>query len=202
MELNADADTLLVQAGWTRAIFLDITERGEPSLMGELSTNSMYYGNMASGVSSSNTLSYYDNSGVYCYDRNDTGEYSIVYSHKGSFVSERNGLANYSGGVLAIYNDGYVIFDPNTIKTTPLTSLDIIKIKGKFLRGKPIVSGDTMVVSYGYGNQVSIVDISDISNPVMQVQFSVYGNPDVATIAENSILIPPRHGGLLRLVKH
>ena len=201
LELNYDADTLLIQAGWVRAIFLDITKRSEPTVISELSTKSMYYGNMASGISSSSTLSYYDNSGVYCYDRSDSGEYSMIYNHKGAFISERNGLANYSEGVLAIYNDGYVIFDPRSINDTPLTSLNIIKIKGKFLRGKPIISGNTLVVSYGYGNQVSIVDISDICNPIMQTQFSVYGNPDVATITENGILIPLRHGGLLRVVK-
>ncbi|MDD6395015.1 MAG: hypothetical protein PUB37_02380 [Firmicutes bacterium] len=201
LEVNSSQDTLMVQAGWTRCALFDITDKETPVLIKIFTTGSMYYDNMASSMSNSDVLTYSDNAGLYCYSRGDDGNYSLSYSCKKNIISERNGIANFEHGILAIKDDGYIYFDPETIGTSDLSKLSVIKIKNKYLRGKPVIFDNTMVVSYGTSNQISVVDISDIDNPVLKAQFTVYGNPDVATITEDYILVPLRNGGLLKLTE-
>ncbi|MGN0384244.1 MAG: LVIVD repeat-containing protein, partial [Eubacterium sp.] len=71
LEVCYDTNTLMVQAGWNRIILLDISEKSNLSLINEITTGSMYYGNLAVGTATSSVLTYCDNLGVYCYGLSD-----------------------------------------------------------------------------------------------------------------------------------
>jgi len=101
--------------------------------------------------------------------------------------------------VVALKNQGYVYYDPTETEGEALSSLPLIKIQDVILRGKPVIKDTLMVVSYGYGHTIFLVDISDLDNPSLIESIEVIGNPDVAEITEDYILIPLRNEGLLML---
>ncbi len=58
-----------------------------------------------------------------------------------------------------------------------------------------------MVVSYCYGKEVTIVDISDLDNPKLISQLTIDASLDLAEITDNFIIIPMRNDGALVLKK-
>jgi hypothetical protein len=201
LELSGDKTAILAQSEWTKASVVDISDKRNPKIVTTIKTSSMYCDNLASGTPITNALSFYDAAGMYCYEKDASGEYVSTFTYKGSLVSERNGIANYNGGILMICSNGYITFDPKTTDASTLNTIPVVKIENTPLRGKPAIYSNTMVISDAYTNQVTIVDISDVENPVLVSQFAVSSTPDVATITNDYILIPLRNGGLLKLSK-
>ena len=123
------------------------------------------------------------------------------YEYKKNFISELNGFCYLKDKILILKNNGYIIFDKSMINDD-ISEIETIKLtSGEYLRGKPIVKNDTMVVTDAFTKEISIVDISNVEQPILKTRISVYGSPDIALVEDDYIIIPLRNGGLIKLIK-
>lgn len=198
IELSADENFLLCQTGFTRISTVDVTDKTNPVMVSSVSSSTMYYRNICQGVIA-NKYNMYSDAGKITFYGNESGklEKSLVLSN--SLSAESNGMAAFGDNVIAIYKNGYVCFNPNT-DSSSLSSLTVHKIPGvSVLKGKPVIYGNIMAVSYFGDGTVTIIDIEDIDNPKLILKFKIDGCVDVADISENFILIPLRNDGILKL---
>lgn len=199
ISLCGDKEHIIAQAGFSRACIINVVNPEKPVIEDTVSVGSMYSRNLCAdnviaqgngeltGVFSSSTINWY----------NSLGE--LYASMNNELTGESDGAAAVGEYVVALKDQGYVYFNPMETHESDLGELPIIKIDGVILRGKPVIKDDLMVVSYGYGHTIFLVDISDIGNPVLIESIEVEGNPDIAEITDDYILIPLRNQGLLML---
>ena len=197
--MSGDGKHIIAQAGFSRICIIDVSNPSVPVIVDIDSIGSMYSRNLCAGnvVTSSQgeltavfgrgTINWYDSRG------------SLYNSTANSLTGESDGAAALGNLVLALKDQGYVYYDPTKVEEDALDTLSVIKIEDVILRGKPVIKDDLMVVSYGYGHTIFLVDISDLDNPSLIESIEVIGNPDVAEITEDYILIPLRNEGLLML---
>lgn len=196
----SDGKSLLAQAGWTRVAIIDVSDPEKPTIIKNVTTGTMYYRNLSSGLLNNEYIGVFDRNKITWYG-NDADEQ--VYQWNNSINTEPNGTAVKDSMAITIWNNGYVYYEPATTTQDDLNNLKTIKVPGaKYLKGKPIINGNLMIVSFGYGKQITLLNISDIDNPVLIAQFDVEGNPDIATFSGDEILVPLRHGGILKLQKN
>ena len=201
IETCTNSNYVMVQAGVNKLIILDVSDINLPKLVIEKTTGSMYYGNLMTSDGNNETLWYYDNSGIYAYTENNNGDLEVLYEYKKNFISELNGFCYLKDKILILKNNGYIIFDKSMINDD-ISEIETIKLtSGEYLRGKPIVKNDTMVVTDAFTKEISIVDISNVEQPILKTRISVYGSPDIALVEDDYIIIPLRNGGLIKLIK-
>lgn len=197
--LCGDKMHVIAQAGFSKVCTVDVSNPEDPTVSDLKSVGSMYSRNLCIGnvttdsvgelsaVFSSGTIDWYDSYG------------NLYASMTNKLTGESDGAAAIGNQVVALKDQGYVYYDPTQVTEDALSSLPVVKIDGVILRGKPIIYDDLMVVSYGYGHTIFLVDISDIDTPSLIESIEVVGNPDVAEITEDYILVPLRNEGLLML---
>lgn len=191
---------ILVQAGWTIATLVDVSDSKNPIVLDKMNLGLMYSRNLCSGNIQQGKKQY---SGVFSRNKvvwyDETGK--EIVEMPVALVSESDGAAAFGDKVLVLNNRGYMVFDPISINEDDLNEFPHYYIDNIKLRGKPSVHDDLLVVSYGYGKKITIVNIKDVENPELIANIEVEGTPDVAEITDDAIYIPLRRNGLLILKK-
>ena len=177
---------------------IDVSDPRNPIIENEMSPGLLYSRNLCNGNVLQNGISYsavFSRNRMVWYD----GDGNEVVNYPVNLVAESDGASSLGDKVLVMNNRGYLVFDPLTIDESSIESLQNYGIEGEYLRGKPSIYEDLMVVSYGYGKKIFLVDIQNIEEPELIAQTDVEGNPDIAEITDDTIYIPLRRGGLLVL---
>lgn len=200
MSLTADENYIIAQGGFSRICTIDIRNKNKPIICSLASGGSMYYRNICQGLIADKYTAVCDNGKINLFE-SDGNSLTIAKTLTNSVGSETNGMAAYKNQIVAVYNNGYVYFNPMT-ETQKLSTLPLHKVSGiSYLRGKPVIYGDIMIVSYCYGKEITIVDISDLDNPKLISQLKIDASLDLAEITDNFIIIPMRNDGALVLKK-
>ncbi|MDY0165042.1 MAG: hypothetical protein RBS80_00775 [Thermoguttaceae bacterium] len=93
---------------------------------------------------------------------------------------------------------GYSFYKPLEDGDYP-ADLPVYQIAGgPAFRGKPAVRGNVLAACDRIEGDVTVVDISDLTEPLLIRAFQVSGNPDVPFIGDGFILIPAGYQGLIR----
>lgn len=202
LSIFEDGNYIAIQAGWTRLVIMNISNKEKPYIEKTISTGTMYYRNLCTGLVSGKYVGAFDRSNITWYSTDSEGNYYQYKKLKNGINAEMNGTVAVGENALAIYNNGYVYYNPETVDQDTLNNLNVYKVPGaKFLKGKLAIDGNTLIATYGYAKQITLIDIADIDNPVLISQFYVEGNPDVAHVSEDCILVPMRHNGILKICK-
>lgn len=200
LSLTADENYIIAQGGFSRICTIDIRNKNKPIIRSLASGGSMYYRNICQGCIADKYTAVCDNGKINLFE-SDGNSLTTVKTLTNSVGSETNGMAAYNDCIVAVYNNGYVYFNPMT-ENQKLSTLPLHKVSGiSYLRGKPVIYGDIMVISYCYGKEVTIVDISDLDNPKLISQLKIDASLDLAEITDNFIIIPMRNDGVLVLKK-
>ncbi len=200
LSLTADENYIIAQGGFSRICTIDIKDKHHPVICSLASGGSMYYRNICQGLIADKYTAVCDNGKINLFT-SDGNSLTTAKTITNSVGSETNGMAAYNNCIVAIYNNGYVYFNPMT-ENQKLSSLPLHKISGiSYLRGKPVIYGDIMIVSYCYGKEITIVNISDLDNPKLIAQLKIDASLDLAEITDNFIIIPMRNDGILILKK-
>ena len=198
LQVMGNGNHILAQAGWTFTAMIDVSDPRNPIIENEMSPGLLYSRNLCNGNVLQNGISYsavFSRNRMVWYD----GDGNEVVNYPVNLVAESDGASSLGDKVLVMNNRGYLVFDPLTIDESSIESLQNYGIEGEYLRGKPSIYEDLMVVSYGYGKKIFLVDIQNIEEPELIAQTDVEGNPDIAEITDDTIYIPLRRGGLLVL---
>ncbi|MCM1114002.1 MAG: hypothetical protein NC397_00740 [Clostridium sp.] len=198
--LNADENYIIAQGGFSRICTIDIKNKKHPVMNSMASGGSMYYRNICQGLIDGKYAAVCDNGKINLFEANSSN-LSVVKTLTNTVGTETNGMAAYNEYIVAVYNNGYVYFNPMTESRT-LSSLPLHKVSGiSYLRGKPIIYDNIMVVSYCYGKEVTIIDISDLDNPKLISQLKIDASLDLAEMTDEFIIIPMRNDGIFVLKK-
>lgn len=121
------------------------------------------------------------------------GEPSLVARTPTPRWKEENGISTSKNWVIMMVDEGYYYYDPS--RPEDVTAKTI----GVPVNGKSASNDSILVASGSMNGNIAILNIENIANPVVMEQFEINGNPDVAYIGDEMILIPCRYYGLLKL---
>lgn len=200
LQISEDGSRIIAQGD--KVYVLELVQNGSRYYMKSLyeeSFSGLYYRNVITGLVSDCLVAVQSSQDVKWWNLdNDSGE--VLEYTATTKLGESQNYAAYGDRCIAIYRNGYVVFDP-TEGEADFSALEVYRID-EDITGKAIVlDNNTLVVSKEYTGEVWIIDISDVTNPALIDKCTTDGSPDIAYGSENCILVPNRHGGLIRLTK-
>ncbi len=197
--LTGDGSYVIAEAAYHRFSIIDVRDVYNPMVV-DISkfgisddVGMMYYRSICNGLIDGKYVAI-SGSDDTDYFYSDNGELRLYGQQENKLYYRSNGCTAINGGSIQIADNGYYYID---ISNKVIS--EKIKIKGVNFEGKCIAKDNILVISSEYNGNIMIIDISDISNPVLIESVTINGNPDIAYIDGDSILIPCRYYGLLRL---
>lgn len=162
----------------------------------------MYFRNLSNSLVAGRYIGFYGNSSqTFWYDFGMNDDYDTPILVNDRFATSTIDMAGGydAAGDLALgtRSGGYVLYDPTDTTISAMNELTLHRGNGSF-SGKPSVHGDLLVTTDRIKGNIFLVDISDLTNPVLKETISVSGNPDVAVITDDTILIPLGRQGLIK----
>ncbi|NQT11325.1 MAG: hypothetical protein HQ582_01160, partial [Planctomycetes bacterium] len=104
------------------------------------------------------------------------------------------GTVPFGAGRLVVYGRGLLEVAPDDGR--PPSELRLRRIGKHSLRGKPVIEGSRLYVSDCRLGDISVVDVSDVDNPVLVEHFNVPGNPGRLLLHNGALVIPNGYEGL------
>lgn len=199
-----------------RMAVVDVSDLSKPQL-NQLAT----YGDKTAGIEGTNSASVYIRQIMQGFAQN---RYGVVYGYTGTayvidfgenFASEtpqvvktiKPGVGGVVGGLAAAgdkivaipaSSNRFLTFEPLDSKVDWTKASFIHELNGQILVGKPVVFGNTLVVSDIKNGHVVVADITDIYNPVLKASFDLNGNPNIAYANDEYVLLPMGYQGLMK----
>lgn len=179
---------------------IDMTDRCVPvemSFDGQKSIGLSYYRTLCNRALSNGWVGIYGDKEQHWYssENGTLRQVSILSSEAVNNIEK--GISAYKNLVLTMGTKGYYYFNPAT-DDAPV----FVPVEGATaMNGKSASSDSLLVTSDSRGGNVAIVNIQNIDRPRLVSQFKIQGNPDVAYVSDEMILIPCRYYGLLQLKK-
>lgn len=198
IQLTGDQRYLLAEASINSYRLIDVSNPMKPiasSLAPEKEVGLMYYRALCRGVVANKYVGIAGSNNQYWYESTNDG-LRLVSTIQNVLYSKSCGFAAAGDYCLSIFKNGYVYFDPLTGVFS-----ERVKIEGISFDGKCSINDGLLVISTSYNGKVQFVDINQIKSPKMIAQFTIPGNPDVAAFDGDSILLPCRYYGLLKITK-
>lgn len=155
----------------------------------------LYYRNICTGVVADKYMGVFGKTGI-CWYSYENGEIKALDPTENPYYREAGGMTAVGDKCVAITGGGYKYFKVGEDNASGLVTVSDTPIAGKAAN-----DGNTMVVSCSYDGTVTIIDISELDDPYLEARFTIEGNPDIAYVSDEMILIPCRYGGLLKLTK-
>ncbi|MDF1754474.1 MAG: hypothetical protein P1U89_16945 [Verrucomicrobiales bacterium] len=95
-------------------------------------------------------------------------------------------------------NGGYSLYEP--LRDGEYDSImPVFRLPGgKKFHGKPTLRGNTLVTCDRIDGEITILDVTELKKPKLIRQFSITGNPDLAYIGKDFVLIPAGRQGLIK----
>lgn len=105
--------------------------------------------------------------------------------------------------IAVLAEDSLIFYDPTdkTIKdVNALPRYTVKDLNGKIVnvRGKAICKNNILYLSERATGVFSIIDVSDIKNPILMQRYVINGSPDVAYAGDGYVLLPAGHSGLIK----
>lgn len=188
---------MIAQDGWTRIKTFDISDPYNIISIEDFSTGTMYLKNLINTSLDSGILGFESSKEIKIYSTaNNLSEMGAITN---VLYGERDGMCDYDGNIIAIKENGYVVFTEEDIKNnTDLSTLIVYSCGDDYkLKGKVTCFDGVMVVVDTVGKRIAVVNINDLTNPKITEYFSVDGNPMPAKITEEYIYVPLCYQGLL-----
>lgn len=196
IEITNNGKYIIAQASPYKHIIFDIENAKEIQLLNQANVGAMYYRNIVSGKIANKYIGVYGSNSICFYGEGMNTELVQAGYIENAFYHESNGMCAYGDLGIIITQGGYRYFDFNNNWYS-----DLIKINGIQLRGKCVCKDDTLVVTDSATGQITILDISESTNPKIVERFFIDGNPDIASFSDDTIIIPCRNSGVLILKK-
>ncbi|MGM9551696.1 MAG: LVIVD repeat-containing protein [Clostridia bacterium] len=211
--LTGDGKYAIVQSSWTKFEAIDLHNKYNPVLVKDVVskngavisidsiqiTGNMYYRNIVSGTVDGTVGIGGGKSTLWFESLGDRLKVKNTYSNK--FASEVNGSAVVKEGqeVLSIYNNGYVVYNPLTVNETPPNKEKFYVNKVR-LKGKVSINNDILVICNEPSGIIHVVNIADIESPYLEAYYELEESPGIALIEDDFILVPVRHGGIIKII--
>jgi len=193
---------VLVQDSWKTFHIAKITTKNtlswEKELTDGLAPGLLYNKNLVKG--SDDTAGIIGSNRIFWFTV-ENGDVRVVKEASDVLYNDKNGGVFLSDReMLFIYKSGYVIFDPLNITAEDAVSGIRYTVDDNNLCGKLSVAGDWLVVNYYPKNKILIVNISNPEHPYLVRKVNLLQMPGSAVECDGGILIPMRHGGIVKVI--
>lgn len=196
LEITKDGKLALVQAGYSKYRLIDCSDPYNLKLLDIPTDNSvgaMYYRNVCIGSIEGKYVGISGRKGInwFYYDEGNVRYLKDASERTGS---ERIGLASIGNQYLLISTNGYRVINPIDGATSSNYEID-----KNYFNGKCVVKNNLLVVTKEYSGNICVVDISDITNPLVIARINTDYITDIPCIVENTIYVPCRYNGILKI---
>ncbi len=211
--VTGDGNFAVVQSSWTKYELVDLRDINNPSLLSQVvekngktvSANSvtnvgnMYYRNIVTGTVDG-AVGIGGNTNMIWFESKN-GSLCVRTSYPNVLGAEINGNAVMQNGeeVLSIYYNGLVVYNPFDATETSLARLEPYYVSNVRLKGKISIKDKILAVCNAPSGVIQIVNIGDPTNPYLLASCNVEESPGIALIEDGYVLVPMRHGGIIRI---
>jgi len=197
--LTASGRYLISQNALSAYRILDMKDPTQPVRIDpptDITPGSMYYRNIVTGLVSGKYLGIYGRKNILWYAEDESGALRLesITDNSLAGLSEKRGAAAVGDRCLAVSTNGYRLLDPATNEVSTNYVVD-----EKRFNGKAVSDGRTLVVVRAYDGRVTLVDISSVLNPRVIAHAQLPAGADLPLIKGNTIFIPCRRYGLIKL---
>ncbi len=213
VEVTGDGNYAIAQSSSIKMELIDLRDKSMPSFVSEVvneagevigadaitRTGTMYYRNIVSGtvngvvgIGGGTNMMWFESK---------NGSLHVRNSYTNILNSETNGSAVMGNGkdILSVYSNGYVVYNPLTATETALRGLTKYHIANVKLNGKASIRDNILVLCNAPNGTIQIVNIDKPSAPYLITSYSVEESPGIALIEDGYVLVPIRHGGIIRI---
>lgn len=196
--LTPDGNFVIAQTANNRYTIINVANKAEPVIIEnptQDSVGNLYYRNVSTGLVAGKYIGVSGMSGInWFYSEN--GELKYLEDQSGTVGLESQGLTAAGQNCILISSNGYRYWDPEIGAAS-----ENIVIDPDYFNGKCTAAADMLVVSRNYDGRICIVDITDIDAPQVEMQMDLDCAVDIVCITDDSIWIPCRYNGVLKLEK-
>lgn len=212
--VTGDGRFVITQSSWTKFEAIDISNPAAPYFVNDViskngqllpiqnigNIGSMYYRNIVSGtlegcvgISGNNNIIWF---------ASENGKLRVKNLYANKFASETNGSAVLQNGqeIISVYNNGYVVYDPIKANENTINKLERYSIRNVRLKGKASVGGNILTICNQPNGMVYILNIKEPNMPYMINKFHLENTPGIPLVECEWILIPVRHGGIVKVM--
>ncbi len=198
----AKSEAVVAQIGWGNYAIIDVSDIANPIVNQTVSTGKLYYRNISTLASADEEYVLISSSSQYdIYKADKTGLNRIFTSNK-AFLGEAAGSAVYGHRIFYITQKGFGYFDMDRMEEKDFENINVHSIPEIKLDGKVVIGNNLMVVNNPTTGVVSIIDITNLDEPVLVNSIKFNSNPDICYIEDGKIYIPARHGGIIVLERN
>lgn len=211
--VTGDGNFAVVQSSWTRYELIDIKNTDSPSFVDEVigkngkavsarwaaTPGNMYYRNIVSGTVDGAVG--IGGGGNMVWFGSENGKLHIRNSYPNVLSNEINGSAplGSDGRIISLYYNAIVMYKPLEIDEAGLTKLEKYYVPNVRLKGKISIYDNILAVCNAPSGIIQIVNITDPTRPYLMVRCNVEESPGIALVEDGFVLVPIRHGGIIRI---
>ena len=211
--VTGDGNYAVVQSSWTKYELVDLRNVNNPYILSEVisksgkvvdtsyavSSGNMYYRNIVSGtvdgavgIGGGNNMIWFESK---------DGNLRIKNYYPNKLGSEINGSAVLQNGkeILSIYNNGIVVYNPLDATENTLVKSESYYVSNVRLKGKISINDNILSISNAPSGVIQLVNIDDPTRPYLLASYNIENSPGIALIEEDFVLVPIRHGGIIKL---
>ncbi len=211
--VTGDGNYAVVQSSWTKYEIADIRDVNNPLWLNEvvsksgniISTNAlpnagnMYYRNIVSGTIDGSVG--IGGGANMVWFKSENGSLCVKNYYPNILGSEINGSAALKNGkeMLTVYGNGIMVYAPLEATENSLTKLERYYVPNVRLKGKISIRDNILAVSNAPSGNIQLVNIANTTRPYLMASYNVENSPGIALIEDGFILVPLRHGGIMKI---
>ena len=162
----------------------------------------MYFRNLSNSPVAGRYIGFYGNSAqTYWYDFGVNDDYDAPLLVNDLFtvstIAMAGGYEAAGDFALGTRGGGYILYNPASPGVSSMSALPLYRSVGYFY-GKPTLHGNLLVTTDRINGKIYLVDVSDLTAPVLKQTLTVSGNPDVAVMTDDALLLPLGRQGLIK----
>lgn len=211
IEITEDDSYLIVQAYWSRAVALDVSDKTTPKFVSTITWNTEGeqngYSLLPGSMYGKNLTNQEDGLiGIYGSQKilwvtSDNQSLHVIESYRNKVYNELGGINLLDNGkAIASYGGGLICFDPLKSDEESLENeYRALVASDTFIGGKLSSLGNNVCMSRMQTGEVWLLDYSTEDAPRLVSSFHINGNPLDVYMSESGVWIAGRHAGLVKI---
>ena len=211
IEITEDDSYLIVQAYWSRAVALDVSDKTTPKFVSTITWNTEGeqngYSLLPGSMYGKNLTNQEDGLiGIYGSQKilwvtSDNQSLHVIESYRNKVYNELGGINLLDNGkAIASYGGGLICFDPLKSDEESLENeYRALVASDTFIGGKLSSLGNNVCMSRMQTGEVWLLDYSTEDAPRLVSSFHINGNPLDVYMSESWVWIAGRHAGLVKI---
>jgi len=190
-------DFALLHCGGARIYIADVRDPAKPKIVFSDAQVGLFYGDQLVNklYGERYLVAYWQRSGPAWYDVSGRAPTLAGNTPDTTLYSWTDGACEFGDKLLVVKRGKVALLDPDERRS--LDTLPAYGAEGIRLAGRPSAEGNRLALAQRPDRRVSLLDISDLSHPRLERQYSLEGHPGACAFWKGRLVIPAGYQGLL-----